>query len=185
MDERRHEHDSVELQQTAERVRRERPALTPLELDRIKLQAKAQASRQRPTFLSTKKGRLMKSRMALTMMIAVGLLMSGSGAGLAVSGISSDGSSGAAQYDMNPPGAILGSEEATSSQARDRAGGAADRQAGAKEEEDGGVQASRQIGAQDDDELPFTGLAAIPLLVLGAVLLVTGTVMRRRLPDSA
>ena len=149
----------------------------------------------------------MKSRMAITSMLVLGVLAGGTGTGLAVSGVSDSGSAGKAQY---PPGAqalednqggggggqspgggegpggggespdVLGKEEADDTDvAGTRESGG---QGGGGQS---GVQATRQVSVQKDGELPFTGLAAIPLILIGVGLLATGVVLHRRLPESA
>lgn len=132
----------------------------------------------------------MKSRMAITSMLIAGILASGTGTGLAVSGISSDGSAGTAQYENEKPGKpkgpdVLGQEEGDGNGAP----GDGTDVAGAQESRGGqggsGVQATRQVGAQEDAALPFTGLAAIPLILMGIGLLATGAVLRRRLPQES
>ena len=48
-------------------------------------------------------------------------------------------------------------------------------------DEGAGVQPSRQVEAgANDNELPFTGFAAVPILLGGLVLLTAGLVLRRR-----
>jgi len=102
----------------------------------------------------------MKPRIAVALVLAVGLLASGTGATLAV--ISESGSAAEVQYpELKPkesinPG-VLGSDSGR---------GAA-------------VQEEQQV-ATGGSELPFTGFLAIPLLVAGVVFLVTGGVMRSR-----
>ena len=102
----------------------------------------------------------MKPRIAVALVLAIGLLASGTGATLAV--ISESGSAATVQYpDLKPkesvnPG-VLGS---------DPGGGAA-------------VQEEQQV-ATGGSELPFTGFLAIPLLVMGVAFLVTGGVLRSR-----
>jgi hypothetical protein len=46
------------------------------------------------------------------------------------------------------------------------------------------AQAPRQLEAGAGEELPFTGYAAIPLLLGGLGLLVSGVVLRRRTHDT-
>lgn len=129
----------------------------------------------------------MKSRMAITSMLVLGVFAGGTGTGLAVSGISDSGSAGKAQYPAAGnlganEGAerpdVLGKEEADDSDVAgaQEAGG---RGAAA------GVQATRQVSVQEDGNLPFTGLAAIPLILIGVALLATGVVLHRRLPKTA
>ena len=110
----------------------------------------------------------MKSRLALTLVLVLGLMMTGTGATIAISGASDDGSAGVAQYgeENGNEGGNLGGEE--------QGGGGGN----AGEE---GTQAAEQVAAQGGGEsLPFTGFVAIPLLVGGVALAGTGAVLRRR-----
>ena len=104
----------------------------------------------------------MKPRIAVALVLAMGLLTSGTGATLAV--ISESGSAAQVQYpDLKPkesikPG-VLGLEP----------GG------------DGtSVQEEQQVANSGSGELPFTGFLAIPLLVVGVVFLVMGGFLRSR-----
>ncbi len=148
-----------DLEAVAKRLRNDRPQITELELDRVKRRAISQASAPAASW-APKKGLFMKPRIAVALVLAIGLLTSGTGATLAV--ISESGSAAEVQYpDLKPresvnPG-VLGS---------DPGGGAA-------------VQEEQQV-ATGGSELPFTGFLAIPLLVVGVVFLVTGGVMRSR-----
>ena len=178
----------------------------------------------------------MKSRLAMTAMVVLGLLMSGTGAGLAVSGISGTNNASIAQYllcDANGDGVVDGNEDlngdapgcdgsgtlpTTSTGSSDSCdtngdgiispteaaangcggvGGEQDEQNGdenpttntgpgedadtnptAREE---AAQPTRQVEAGGNGgELPFTGLAAIPILAGGIALLAGGLVLRRR-----
>lgn len=102
----------------------------------------------------------MKPRIAVALVLALGLLTSGTGATLAV--ISESGSAAEVQYpELKPkesinPG-VLGSEPSGAAQ----------------------VQEEQQVST-GGSELPFTGFLAIPLLVVGVVFLVTGGVIRSR-----
>jgi len=139
----------------------------------------------------------MKSRLAITSMLVVGLLASSTGTGLAISGISDQGSAGTAQYKTDTPPTspeVLGKVENVAPQgtgdngvagAQEGSGdnGVAGAQEGSGEK---GVQSSRQVSVSDKgDRLPFTGLAAIPLILMGIALLASGAVLRRRLPEGA
>ena len=123
----------------------------------------------------------MKSRLAVTTMLVLGLVLSTGGGGLAITGISSDGSAGKAQYAApEDRGGTLGEERRG---VEDGAEPTADE--GAPAGEDDGAPAAGQPGRQVElaegrDRLPFSGLAAIPLLVGGVGLLVTGFTLRRR-----
>lgn len=158
-----------ELHGVERRLRDGRPELTALELDAVKRRAMTSAARRSPSPFTTTKGILMKSRLAVTLVLALGLLMSGTGATLAVSGLSGSGSAGTAQYpDVDQqPDDILGVEEEDVPPAP-----AADVTP---------VQETRQVTAADDAALPFTGFLAIPVLIGGVGLLGAGIVMRRRI----
>ena len=116
----------------------------------------------------------MRTRLAITATLAIGILMSGTGAGLAVSGIAGSGSAGSEQYPQvvtpqeTPTGDVLGEQPSE--------GPVADEDGEAPGDE---AQPTRQVAAPDDDELPFTGLAAVPLLLAGIGLVVLGVVLRR------
>ena len=114
----------------------------------------------------------MTSRIAITILLALGIMMSGAGATLAVSGLADEGGSAAqVQYP----------EEEEPREQEDEGG---DDQAVLGEQASGGeAQADEQAAA---DNLAFTGFAAIPLLLLGVGLFSAGVVMRRRArPDDS
>jgi hypothetical protein len=98
------------------------------------------------------------------MMLVLGIVLSSTGAGLAVSGSSGSGSAGAAQYPQPKQtggnnGNVLGNEEQPAPAA---------------------TQEANQVAATTSSgSLPFTGLAAIPIIIVGVGLLGTGLVMRR------
>lgn len=115
----------------------------------------------------------MKPRIAVTFVLAIGLLSSGTGATLAV--ISESGSAAQVQYpDLSPDESIkpdvLGSD--------DPSGDKSPTAAPAVQEED-------QVASSGGSELPFTGFLAIPLLIVGVLSLVAGGAMRSRLRDDA
>jgi hypothetical protein len=160
----------ADLASMAELLRSERDELTPLELDGVMVAARQRAAQPRPGRLL--KGTLMKSRLALTLVLALGLLMSMTGATLAISGIADSGNAGVAQYDD-----LGGTDEdlGPTTQSDDANG------------DDGDVpQEVEQVSAQGGDgSLPFTGFLAIPLLIGGVVLTATGAVMRRNARDDS
>jgi hypothetical protein len=169
---------SARLEGVVARLRGERATATPLELDRIKLQAMRQAERSRPSFYARQKGMLMKSRLALTLMVAAGLMLSTTGAGLAITGSSGSGSAAQSQYQNVAPVNQEGgepsppAEEGGEPQAKTLGG-----------EEAGGPEvqaaATEQIATTgSSSSLPFTGLVAIPLLVIGVGLLSAGLLLR-------
>lgn len=163
----------AELEEIEARLRAERVTAGPLELDRIKLRAIQQADRPQLGFISRKKGTLMKSRLALMLMIATGVVMSTTGATLAISGSSGSGSAAENQYCTagddseacdrdDDPAVVLGSSDE---------GDAA--VAGVPPPEEQVATASTDSGT-----LPFTGFAAIPLLILGLGFVSVGLLLR-------
>ena len=127
----------------------------------------------------------MKSRLVVLTTLVLGMLLSTAGAGLAVSGIS--GNAAQDQYETPTPtppttggGGVLGDEDTGSGvQPDDAAGGGPG--GGEGGDEGAGVQPSRQVEAgANDNELPFTGFAAVPILLGGLVLLTAGLALRRR-----
>lgn len=160
------ETNDASLFETEAYLREQVPRATGLELDRVWHRAtNAGASRGR----STKRSGFMRSRIAVTFMLVLGFLISGSGAAVAVSGISGAGSAGEQQYAQEQVGGeqdVLG-ESASGNQ-------------GSVEGSDNPAQAARQVAVTGgDDGLPFSGFAAIPLLLVGAGLTAAGLILRR------
>ncbi|HWT22892.1 MAG TPA: hypothetical protein VN213_05245, partial [Solirubrobacteraceae bacterium] len=69
----------------ADRLRAERPQATSLELDALKRRVLARAERPRP--MTRRSLPLMRTRAAILSMLALGFLLSTTGAGLAVGGL--------------------------------------------------------------------------------------------------
>lgn len=174
-----HEFDDPELEPVAARLREARPQLSALELDEAKRRVMARANN--PARTRTTNGGFMKSRLTILAMLVLGMLLSTTGAGLALQG--STDSAAVSQYGREEPdddGGVLPEQEAGGDEDGGQ-GGVGGEQDGAPGPEDGGgLQPTRQIEAgADGAELPFTGLAAIPLLLGGIALLTTGLVLRR------
>jgi hypothetical protein len=144
-----------------------------LELDKIKQRARRQAADQ------SRRKQSMKSRLAIVAMVAFGMLFSTAGAGLAVSGITSDSNNASvAQYATPTPtpgdeGGVLPAEETNNAPA----GGVLPAEASQPAE---AAQPARQVAATTASQLPFTGFAAIPVMLGGIALLTGGLVLRRR-----
>jgi hypothetical protein len=165
----------AELARVAERLRAERAVATPLEMDRMKLRVKRQAARRTQGGLVPRRtGALMKSRLALISIIVIGVLMSGGGASLAISGVSGQG--GAAENQYTTPSSptdptndqnLVAGQEHGSAPAGNQEGAAAPTEQIAVATESGG------------ESLPFTGFLAITLMIGGIALVSTGAVMRR------
>ena len=215
-----------DLNDVARLLRDNRPEASALELDAVKRQVRSRAARP-----SQKGSTSMKSRIAMTAMLVSGLLMSGTGAGLAVSGLGQSENASSAQYnvatptptpppttpvpaptppdendtlptstespdvcDENADGVISPAEalkngcgdvaSETDSQDEPRTESApnsdtAPNSDSAPANREEAAQPARQV-ASSDDELPFTGFAAVPILVGGIALLAGGLVLRRR-----
>ena len=116
----------------------------------------------------------MKSRLAVTMMLVLGLVLSTAGAGLAVSGNSGSGNAAVQAYPENNPASDVlgevGEVEETAPQ-----------QDAAPQAQAAPVQQAQVTN--DGESLPFTGFAAGTVLFLGLVLLASGLVLRRRMSD--
>jgi len=115
----------------------------------------------------------MKSRLAILAMLVAGMLLSTTGAGLAVTSLGGNDAS-VAQYGGG------GEEGANGGGGGTNNGGGQGDVLGASDQGTE-VQPARQVetGA-GSGQLPFTGFLAIPVLLGGVALLSTGIVLRRR-----
>jgi hypothetical protein len=167
-----------DLQPVIDQLRANRPEATALELDAIKQRVRARSS-QPARRRTTRRAQLMKSRMVILSMLVFGMLLSTAGAGLAISGEASN--AGVAQYGPTskppPSNDVLGDQDSGSGTAPSaNNGGGGNKPANA-------VQPARQVEAgttTGSNNLPFTGFAAVPILLGGIVLLSAGLVLRRR-----
>lgn len=164
----------AELKQIAARLREERATATPLEFDRLKLQALRQAERPRPNFYARQKGMFMKSRLALTMVIAAGFLLSTTGATLAITGSSGSGSAAQNQYTHVSPADGGGGNKNKS------LGGGGNNEPAAVSEESAPASEQVAVANSSGGSLPFTGFVAIPLLIVGIGLFSVGAILRRK-----
>jgi hypothetical protein len=169
----------AELQGIEETLRANRHESSPLELDRIKLQAIRQAERTRPSLIARQKGTFMKSRLALTLVLVAGFMLSTTGATLAISGSSGSGSAATNQY-VSP-----GSNEGNHPQHGVKGANAKGNDGNNKPENTIGTTpevevaptAEQQAVVSSGSSLPFTGFVAIPLLIIGLGLVFGGTVL--------
>jgi hypothetical protein len=178
-----HLHDA-ELGPVIARLEAERPTASDLELGLIKQRVRGRVA---PSARRSRRTEFMRSRLAILAMLVFGMVLSTGGGALAVSGFA--GQQDNAAVSMYGPGGgeegeegVLGEEETGGPAGGQNNGGPADT------EDSGGVQPARQVeaGAQGtggEEQLPFTGFAAIPILLGGVALLTTGLVLRRRSGD--
>jgi hypothetical protein len=120
--------------------------------------------------------RHLNSRVAITALLVAGLFLANTTTGLALSGISGSGNAGSAQYPLGATGEQPTGEQPTGEQPT------GEQPTPIGESNANGVQpvqATRQAEGAGN-ELPFTGLAAIPLLLLGSGMAVAGFVLRSR-----
>jgi hypothetical protein len=153
------------------RLREERPTLSPLELDRLRKRVAARPVPERQPRL-LRSPLFLGSRLAVTMLLTLGIVIGTTGAGLAVSGLSGGGSAGQGQYDQ--PGENAGGQEKGETQ------GAV---LGKAEHSPAAKQGAKQVAAVEEgggESLPFTGSVGIPLLLTGVAMLATGLLVRRR-----
>jgi hypothetical protein len=169
--------DAPDLQPIANLLHGRRPQLTALELDATKQRIRARAAT--PARRRTTKGTIMKSRLAILMMLVLGMLLSTTGAGLAISGFS--GSAATSQYGTPAPSGVLPAEDKGSVAGEEKGSVAGEEAAGP--DKANSLQPTRQVEAGTEsgsEQLPFTGFAAIPVLLGGIALLSTGLILRRR-----
>jgi len=187
------EHDDV-----IRLLREGRPQATEMELDQIK-----QRVRRRVAASSGRK-QPMKSRVAILAMLVTGMVFSTAGAGLALSG-SSHHNASIAQYGTptptptctetpsgggtspaqtpaectpTPEGGVLPAESGNGP--AQSSGGGSSPSGGVAPAEATNTQPTRQEAAATNSQLPFTGFAAIPVILGGLALLAGGLLLRRR-----
>lgn len=122
------------------------------------------------------RGTGMKSRMAVVIVLATGIVFAGTGTSVAISGNAGGGSAGQAQY----PQENTGNDQVAGETLGGSGGGSAPATS---------TQPAQQVSAgSSNDALPFTGFLAIPLILAGAGMLGWGLVLRRaarRQPEAA
>jgi hypothetical protein len=139
-------------------LRDRRPEATELELDEIKQRVLRRAAH------TPRRAQPMKSRLAILAMLVLGFVFSTAGVGMAIGGLSGSNSAAVGQYGTvtpTPPGKVLGEEENNNGQTT-------------------GLQPERQEENGSSGQLPFTGFAAIPVLLGGIALLSGGLMLRWR-----
>jgi hypothetical protein len=165
-----------------------RDELTPLELDRIKRQSRARAIGRPGTQGKREEHSVMRTRRSIVAMLATGALLSSGGVAMGVSGLGASHSASSAQYNVQTP--------SNTGQQQGAGGGGGTEVLGAhqthKPSTSGSAPAtatapaavarpgSQQALQNSGSSLPFTGYAAIPVLLIGLALLGSGVMMRRR-----
>lgn len=200
-----------DLLEVARTLEADGPRMTETEFARVRRTALKRVSTAGPRPAAP----FTRSRVAITSMLAVGALMSTGGAALGVSALSTDLSARAAQYGQSTQqagtdgaansgsngsgsaraansgnnGSGSTTANAASGQEVDTLGGVGSTQAasagGGETAATAAVQGTRQLEASSTEDLPFTGFAAIPMLLVGLGLLASGLVLRgqgRRAP---
>jgi hypothetical protein len=182
-------HDDLhadDLQPVVDQLRAHRPEATALELDSVKQRVRMRMA-ARPAGRRARSASLMKSRLAILSTLVAGMLLSTTGAGMAVTSLRAQHDNAAvAQYgtptptptpgSKGGPGSVLG--ESNSNQP----GGGGGQNNGVAGD-DNELQPTRQVESGSGGSLPFTGFLAIPVLLGGIALLTGGLVLRRRAAD--
>jgi hypothetical protein len=181
-----------------------RPVATDRELDEIKQRVRRRAANP------SRRNQPMKSRFAILALLVTGMLFSTAGAGLALSGGGTNASveqyaectptptptktggtvggsetTGSVGGDVCEEGGVLPAEESqpgggsTSPASTDTT--SPTEETGVAPAEESATQPERQSAAEaTTSQLPFTGFAAIPVLLGGLALLTGGLILRRR-----
>jgi hypothetical protein len=180
-----HLHDA-ELGPVIARLEAERPTASDLELGLIKQRVRGRVA---PSARRSRRTEFMRSRLAIIAMLVFGMVLSTGGGALAVSGFAGQQDNAAVSEYGPGGGGQKGDEEGVLGEENSGgpAGGQGENGAPAGTGDNGGVQPARQVeagaqgtGANGDEQLPFTGFAAIPILLGGVALLASGLVLRRR-----
>jgi hypothetical protein len=175
-----HLHDA-EFGPVIARLQAERPTASDLELGLIRQRVR---DRVAPSARRSRRTEFMRSRLAIIAMLVFGMVLSTGGGALAVSGFTSQQDNAAqGQYGG---GNVGGQDEGGDVLGEDESGNPDENNGGPAGEEEAS-QPARQVeaGAQGSggEELPFTGFAAIPILLGGVALLTSGLVLRKRAAD--
>jgi hypothetical protein len=171
-----HLHDA-ELGPVIDRLQAERPMASALELDLIKQRVRGRVARGARRSRRTE---FMRSRFAIVLALVLGFVLSTGGGALALQGFSSSDSAAVSQYGNENGGnggqqGVLGEEQG--------GGGKPAAKPAPAVQPARQVEAGVQSGGSNESQLPFTGFAAIPILIGGVALLTVGLVLRRRSGD--
>jgi hypothetical protein len=165
--------DDGKMAAVAEMLRRERPTPTFDELQRV--------DRRLVAARAPRRARRGLSRLAVMACLSVGLLFTTAGSGLALSGYATPGPAVHAQYPDSTPGqASTPTAEGAPSKPHARPHASSPSLGVIRST---GASSTRYVSlahAETDNELPFTGFAAIPVLLAGITLIAAGAVIHRR-----
>jgi hypothetical protein len=193
----------TEFDDVIQRLEDGRPTATDRELDEIKQRVRRRAADP------SRRSQSMKSRLAILTMLVAGMLFSTAGAGLALSGGKNASVAQYAECTPTPTGTVAPTNTQGGNQGTGNTGGqtceeggvlpAEESQPGSKNtpatEETGVLPAEeantspeeaqtqperQEAAAAETSQLPFTGFAAIPVLLGGLALLTGGLILRRR-----
>jgi cytoskeletal protein RodZ len=169
-----------------------RPEASPHELDAVKQRVLTRAGSR--SHKRRKQG-FMRSRAVILATLVLGFTFSTAGAGLAITGFANNNVASVAEYPPNTPppttpqtppttqvapGTSEQANETPAPEAQEVLPGTDEKSEAPNDQ----VEAHRQVAAGvsksgPSEELPFTGFAAIPVLLLGLALLTGGMVLRR------
>lgn len=176
------------LQDLPEFLRENRPALSPTALDRVKRRALAGSGTRGGAPQHRTKGSPMRTRLAIISALALGVLMSSTGTLLAFTSSSGSGDASRAVYVQGDAGTptpntpapgpnVLGDEAVDTGQnPTDDTLPSTERPTT--------LQVAEQKAAGETETLPLTGLAAIPIVVVGLLLIAFGLFLRSRVDSS-
>ncbi len=149
-------------------LRDNRPSLTPLELDRAKTRARRSAGEPSSR---VRWQRFASTRGAVVAVLAAGTLMSTGGTAIAVSGLGLSSVASTAQY--GGPGTTDNTGTPTGNTGSGPSSAVSPAQAVSPAEQ------AAQPAVTTSGKLPFTGFMAIPVLLVGLLLIALGLAGRR------
>jgi hypothetical protein len=188
------DHLGDDFQPVMDLLEANRPEASPHELDAVKQRVLARAGNR--SHKRRKQG-FMRSRAVILATLVLGFTFSTAGAGLAISGFANNNVASVAEYPQNSPppttpqaqtppttqvapGTSEQANETPAPEAQEVLPGTDEKSEAPNDQ----VEANRQVAAGVSEtspkgQLPFTGFAAIPVLLLGLALLTGGMVLRR------
>jgi hypothetical protein len=124
----------------------------------------------------------MRARLAIASLLASGVIMSGGGAALALSGDSSQGNVAAVEDTLGTVSPqVLGETQGATPNVSPQVLGETQGATPTTGTQATQVQATQQAASSGTKSLPFTGFAAVPIILAGIAMLGGGAWLRRRL----